>query len=413
MKAKIFLMLLGALVALTACGARRQTLSAMTPTQRAAHTVTPDVPAEYQKLYTYLKTILDAADAKLDDELQGRQRPITFAAELIIADSNRGTDLLKPETLPATRLYLDRLYALGVRGVKISVQYPLFTPSFPNYDRYVEFFRQVASEVKQRNMKLTVQASVIFAGTGFTDLQFDFATLTFDKFKNENRQMAQAIINNLHPDYLVIVGEPDTAAKLTGLKELNDPAQSVEFVRFVLQDLDRGTTKIAAGTGTWSPLAFAQGYARNTNLDCIVLHMYPVGKETFANAYAMANLAKQNAKCVLINEMWLYKTLEMGGGNNVAASEEVFKRDAYSFWQPLDQEFLRVMTKLADRLDAEFISPFWSMYFFGYLDYEPRYEKMPYNQLRQQANQTATKNLLLGSLSPTGEYYKELIATHK
>jgi len=409
MQTRIILTILLLLASLTACGARRSTA----PTVTARFSATPvPVPAEYQKLYTYLKTILDAAEEKLDADLQGRQRPITFGAELIIADSNRGADLLKPATLPATRLYLDRLHALGVRGVKISVQYPLFTPSFPDYDQYVEFFRQVASEVRKRDMKLTVQASVLFAGTGFTDVQFDFAGLTLEKFKTENRQMAQAIINYLRPDYLVIVGEPDTAANLTGLKELNDPANSVAFVQFVLDGLERGATKIAAGTGTWSPTAFVEAYARDTSLDCIVLHMYPISKETFTNAYRMADAAKKHGKCILINEMWLYKTMEAGGGNNVAASEAIFKRDAYSFWQPLDQDFLRVMTKLADRLDAEFISPFWSMHLFGYVTFEPRYEKMPYVQVRQAVNQAATTNLLLGAYSPTGVFYRELIAQH-
>ena len=407
----------------------QQTRGAITPTlptsatnvpraqqTRSAITLTPGttkavlVPAEYKKLYDYLQATLDQADAQFTAALQGRTHPITFAAELIVADSNRGEELLRPEALPATQLYLDRLRALGVRGVKLSVQYPLLTPSFPRYAQYVEFYRQVAREVKKREMVLAIQASVIFAQTNFSSLKVNFTGLTLERFKAENRQMAQTILDELRPDYLVIVGEPDTAATLTGIKELNDPAQSVAYVKFILEGLERGATKIAAGTGTWSPLAFAERYAQDTTLDCIVLHMYPVGKETLANALAMAQAAHANGKCVLINEAWLYKTLDPRGGNHVAASEEIFRRDAYSFWQPLDQKFLRVMTQLADLTQADFLSFFWSMYFWGYAEYDPKLEKLPYSQVRQQANQIAYKNLQANQLSATGTAYRDLIA---
>jgi hypothetical protein len=200
---------------------------------------------------------------------------------------------------------------------------------------------------------------------------------------------------------------------LTGIKELNDPAKSTEFVQFVLQDLNRGTTKIGAGTGTWSSTSFIERYARDTSVDVIVFHMYPIGGEILARTIDMAALAHKYGKRVMLDESWLYKTVEAGGGNNVAASEEIFKRDVYSFWQPLDQEFIRVMVKLCDALQIDFYSVFWSPFLFGYVDYEPGFEKLSYRDLRQRANQKAFKNLQSGTLSATGAYYKELIANHK
>lgn len=367
------------------------------------------VPPNYRPLYDQLKVVLDAADAKLGAP---PKHPIVFGAELLPADSNRGTDLLRPETLPSIALYLDSLQALGVRGVKMSVQYPLLKPDFPNYARYLDFYRQVAAEIKKRDMVLTVQASLIFANTGYTNLPVSYAGLTFQRYEQQDRVMVQTILTNLHPDYLVVVAEPDTAARLTGIKELNDPAKSAEFVHYVLNGLDRGATKMGAGTGDWSPLAFTERYARDASVDLIVLHMYPVSKETFTRAFEMAAVARQFGKRVILDEAWLYKTMEPGGGDNVAASEEVFKRDAYSFWQPLDEEFLRVMVKMCDQLQIDFFSPFWSTFLFGYIDYNSQVDGLSYGQIRTMANHAALKNLQAGASSPTGAYYRDLIAAH-
>lgn len=395
---------------LTACGNRNARATASAP-QSTSNSAKP-IPAAYQKLYDSLKTNLDQTNAQLDP-IASRRYSVVFAAELITADSNRGTDLLNRDNLSATILYMDRLHAMGIRGVKMSVQYPLLTPNFPNRDKYIEFYKQVMSELRKRDMVVTIQQSVIFAGTNYTTLPVNYSGLTFERFKNENRAMAQTIIGNLHPDYLVVVGEPDTAANLTGIKELNDPAKSAEFVQYVLQDLDRGTTKIGAGTGTWSPTSFIERYARDTSVDVIVLHMYPISVEILTRTIDMVALAKKYGKRVMLDESWLYKTAKADGGNNVAASEDIFKHDVYSFWQPLDQDYIRIMVKMCDALQIDFYSVFWSPFLFGYVDYEPGFEKLSYRDLRQRANQEAFKNLQSGTLSATGAYYQELIAKHK
>jgi len=65
--------------------------------------------------------------------------PVVFAAELLPANDNRGTDLLKPQALQSTVMYLDRLQELGVQAVTLPIGYPLYTPNFPHYQDYVQF----------------------------------------------------------------------------------------------------------------------------------------------------------------------------------------------------------------------------------------------------------------------------------
>ena len=73
---------------------------------------------------------------------------------------------------------------------------------------------------------------------------------------------------------------------------------------------------------------------------------------------------------------------------------------------------MRVMVKLCDTLSCDFYSVFWSPFLFGYIDYEPGFEKMSYNDVRQRGNQESFNNIQSGTLSATGAYYKELIANH-
>lgn len=104
-----------------------------------------------------------------------------FGAELLPANANRGPDLLKPESIEGVKIYLDRLKELGIQGVTIAINYPLYLQGFNRYHEYVEFYKQVAEEVRTRGMKLDVEAGVIFSGTHFSNLTLNYSELTFEE----------------------------------------------------------------------------------------------------------------------------------------------------------------------------------------------------------------------------------------
>lgn len=304
------------------------------------------VPAEYRKTYSALKSILNEFDAKLVTPDGQRSYPVIFGAELLPANCNRGKDLLKPDALQGVIVYLDRLRELGVQGVTIPIAYPVYTPGYPGYEGYVAFYKQVAREVRKRGMKLDVESSILFASTSFSNERVSFAGLTFEKFKREKRQMVAAIIGDLQPDYLNLGAEPDTAAILTGIREFNDPGKFIEYVNYVLDGLDRGPTKIVAGIGSWGNLDHVRRLASGTSLDGIAMHVYPVIGKSLDKMFAVAEIARRHNKAVILDECWLYKS-ERFLGNDNAAWSELFRRDLYSFWAPLDRQFLAAMVKFA------------------------------------------------------------------
>lgn len=366
------------------------------------------VPEIYQKMYGSLETALNDFDKRLGPRSKVKKKPPVFGAGLPPADSNRGRDLLRPDAIVDTAEYLDELKELGVEGVTVFIGYPLYTPSFPGYALYANFYRQVAQEVKKRDMKLCVEAHVVFANTGYSDLRTTYPNLTFPKYKTEKREMISAIIRDMTPDYLDVGSEPDTESTLTGLRELNDPKRYAEYVRSILGGLERGKTRIAAGVGSWGNLAFATDLARTTSIDALALHIYPLVGRSVDNAFAIADIAQQNGKGLVIDEAWLAKS-DQYVSRVSAAGIEATRRDSFSFWSPLDRKFLTVMTKFAREKGAEYISPSRSNYFFSYIDFDEKSSRYPYRDMKAIQERAALASAMDGKVTPTGRQYWVLI----
>ncbi|MBI3952206.1 MAG: hypothetical protein HY314_17290, partial [Acidobacteria bacterium] len=370
--------------------------------------VVPDnVPPEYQKLYAELQSQLEAFERELGGQGSGESQQIAFAAELLPANANRGEQLLTPSALIGSVIYLDALASLGVRGVKVAMSYPLLAPEFPRSSEYLAFYKQLAGEIKKRRMTLLVGAGVLFPDKNFSDLPVDYSDLTFQKLKEGRHQMARLIVEEIKPDYLTIGNEPSTEAKNTGLGELNDPERYTEMIQYILGGLKRGDTKIGAGTGSWDDPAFIRSFAARTDLDYIDLHIYPIVQGYLRRAVELAEVARAYNKKVVVGEGWLYK---VGATELSLPWDQAFRRDVFSFWQPLDQKFLEILVKLAQTQRLEFVSAFWSKYFFAYLDYDERTSRMSYRELREQVDRAASQNIVAGRFSQTGLRYGQLIA---
>ena len=139
--------------------------------------------------------------------------------------------------------------------------------------------------------------------------------------------------------------------------------------------------------------------------------MYPITGNYLQKIGTIAEIAKQHEKRMVLDEAWLYKT-DKPSADSVAASTEIFRRYLFSFWAPLDQQFLAAMVESALLYGIEYVSPFWTQLFFGYVDYSYETANLPYNELAPIANRIAGANIISGRLSATGEFYRMLIASH-
>jgi hypothetical protein len=376
---------------------------------RAPVSVPMPVPPEYQSLYGGLRAWLGAS---FPVRPAARQATPVWGAHLIAADSNRGPVLLEPATLVGVELMLDRFKELGIQGVSVAIGYPLLTPSFdPQSSQYIDFYRAVAAIVRARGMKFSVEQIVLYNNSNFSPWTFDLSGVSMQQMIDDNRQMAQTIIDQLHPDYLTIMHEPDTFALLTGKSEFLDANVAVAYVRGVLEGLNRGSTKVGAGSGTWSGPSFANGIVQTT-VDYLDIHIYWVNGSSVLAGKEMVALARAYGKPVVIDEAWLYKSVGEGieGLPGLAGNEKVYRRDVFSFFEPLDRKFLTQTARFAKTAGAVYFAPYWSNYFFAYLNYEPFTQNLPYKELvTVLAPQAVEQAIISDRFTKTGKHYASII----
>ena len=374
------------------------------------------LPEEYGPLALWLADGLAAWERALDAApAPARPRAPVFGAHVLAANGNRGEALLAPATIDVLDLTLERLEQLGVGGVTVTISFPLFNEHWPRADEYLAFYGTVAAHVRARGLTFTVEQHVAFVGTEFSPIVFDYAALTFDEFVARFAAMTRLIVERLQPDYLTLLSEPDTFARLTGYDEASTPAGAAAMIAGVIDGLDRGATKLGAGASSWLPDApeYAAAFAA-LPLDYIDLHIYPVTQTTVGLIERIAGVAEAAGKPLVLDEAWLYK---VGPGDGATAGfalpTEAFRRDAFSFWSPLDSRFLELLARFARTHDVAYLAPFWSTLFWGSVDYGPDTADLPYGEVARRTNGAALAAMLAGTFTPTGEAYRRAIAPRR
>lgn len=355
--------------------------------------------------------------AELDRSLEGfkaglpapSRRPMTFATELLAANSHRQEALLQPRVLEGVRFYLEALRKMGVGGVKVTASYPVIAEDNPRLADYLVFYKAVAEEVRKRGMKLLVATGVLIPDetTGVKPHE----KIGFERYKKARTFAARTCAKELAPDYLTIANEPSTEAWASGVAELKEPDKQEELVRHILDGLKdlRKETRVGAGSGNWDDPAFVRFLASRADIDYIDLHFYPVQPRFSERALELARIAREHKKPLIVGEAWLYKAAHTEL-NSIAACGPIFARDVYSFWEPLDKKYIEVLARFADAEGIEFVSFFWgSKYFFATLDVKEVPKGQTPAQLLQLADQAVVRAILKGELSGTGEFYRDLI----
>jgi hypothetical protein len=353
----------------------------------AAAQTPPPVPPEFQDLYPFLGQKLDAFEAKLRTAGDGTRYPVIWAAELLSANGNRGRQLLEPTTLPVVRTELDRLKSLGVQAVTIAIPFPILYQPFlawngdaGDFQPLVSFFAQVAAETHARGMKLAVESGAMFpgiysVGSGMNAAAY-YPTITDTEFVAGRSAVINTIVRQVKPDVINVGSEPDTEVKLTNHTFLGTPTGWASMMQTFVNNLAaEGLTgvPVVAGTGTWKygASSFVTELCKIPGLWGIDLHLYPVNADYLDLALSLAAQAHAAGKHVTMLECWLQKERDSELGVLQAAMDPtLFARDAWSFWAPMDQRFLSLMVKYASVAKLDYLSPFWSRYFFAYLDYD-------------------------------------------
>lgn len=368
------------------------------------------VPPIYRSLYAELDGYLrQAEEAVAEREHRSKQQP-TFGVELLVANSNRGEELLTPRVTRGVSLTLDRLKQLGCGMVSVSIQFPVLTQRGGNVEKYRAFYRHVAREVRRRKMKLVVEIGTTFRQPEFSSLRVDYRGLTVEEFASGVVRMTKTIQADMKPDWLTILTEPKTCEDNTGLKL---PARTfAAIVAKASAAVTDSAVAVGSGAGTWDDMAYFNALAGIGRLDYLDVHIYPIHPPMLLERFReVASLAKKAEKRIAVGEAWLYKVAR--SRLRGVSAVEVFARDVWSFWQPLDERFLRIVKALADRHDAAYCSFFWMQYLYAYLPYDETAATLSPGQLLQRAKHLAAPRIRDGKPNELGKVFRQLVGMPK
>jgi hypothetical protein len=404
------------------------------------------VPSEFTNLYPVMQADLTNFEATVDTGWNGVRTNCQFASVLLPAtDGGEGAaatnlNYLKNAVLP----YLDGLTNLGIKTVKFSIDFPtLYQPYYNSssglnnpawYTNMLNFFTNLVGVLRERGVRIIIPTQNVFPIEQPAISNY-YSSLTFNEYTNGRSAQIQLIARVLKPDCLLMQSEPITevdnlaAGNATLADDLNDPVTDTNMLMGFLNDLKSAglrTTNVVvgAGMGTWQPSfdTYLTNFV-NLPLDILDVHVYPINDTTnsgvvqdfLARILQMADAAHARGMKVGMGECWLQKEYDDELAN--PPSQLVFQgRDTYSFWSPLDREFLLCMVKVGYYKQVEFIDPFWTDCYFAYLDYtneQPAISDLTANAaaevLNANENTAVYAALSAGVVTNTGQAYQEYI----
>jgi hypothetical protein len=399
-KGVLSLLVMGCLLA--ACGQTSSTSGPSTTVSKSTFPPASSVPLSYRPLVA----ILEQRIAGLRERSAGLAPTghTVLGAEVLYANGNLGPSLLRPVALTNATLELDRFQELGIKGVMIEITFPFLLPSYANSAGYLSFYEGVVSAARARHMEVSVEENPIFPG--LSSVASNYSGLTLQTYAAEQRTMAQIIIDDLHPNYLTILDETDTFAAHLRLP-LDSPSAAVEVVNLELSGLQRGTTMVGAGTGTWEDPAIDAALLDQTSIDYLSIHVLPIDTQSVDNLVTIEKLARKAKKPTVIDETWLYKDATPGEAG-LLNDNEVTSLNGFSFFAPLDQAFLEAITSFARTHGVSFLSPSWTGQFFAYLDWTTSLDQAPPASRRAQAAAVQQGAMENNQFSSTGRAYSRL-----
>ena len=365
------------------------------PTPSPTVVVPKEVPDAFRSLYAELRQQLDGLEAELPATLPAAGTIV--AADLNVANSNRGPDLLAQGGYLGILNYLSRLADLNARGVTISINYPLLLPETPRYREYINLYRVVAQQLRGRKVKLHIRVGSTPTDPGLSRWLPDYEGLALESMIRGRRQHVDTILREFSPDYLTIVDDPAVESQVTGVQL--GVAEYTRLITSTLQGLDRRGVWIGACVSPATDPAYLESLLQDTSLDLIDLRLDSLAPGTSVRLAELASSVRRSGKRLIIGEAWLSKAVQ---GAGALSPLQLAARDTFGFWQPLDARFVTDLVRLARFQQCEWVSFAPSRYFFGYLDYVTTPKDLDDAQVLERAVTESGQAAALSRLTETG-----------
>lgn len=412
------------------------------------------MPTQYQSLYSQLQGYISSDDELISALWDGSSYPVRYAAELLTADANAGPGILQSNTQQVMNEELSGEKSLGLQAITVQIGFPIFEPAFymasgqsaveaqSSVQTWLGYYQTLVQAIHSQGLKIIVESNPLLSSFIYSQSSFNpgayFQSIGFPTYKAKRSQHNIIVAQQIKPDYLLLQTEPDTDAINDYRSELNDPSQDVPMISQFVLDLENAgipslhsSIQLGAGAGAWQPewQQYISGFAAIAGLDKLDTHIYnlppninQIGEVQVA--MKVADMAHAVGKGASISEFWAHKSTTVnpytGTGDPIT---DVRARDLFSFWAPMDNQFLAIMAKLANFKRFDYISAFGWYTWFNLIDYNslttpPVYPATSASQnstvdagIMTTQDQMASQALAKHQISLTGQAYQSAIST--
>jgi hypothetical protein len=383
------------------------------------------IPEQFLPLYRELEESLRQA-RQIYPYQKGNARPLVTANLLLASSTCHVPDLQDWKDLLAT---LDAFQAMNINAVHVLIMAPDLLET--NATALVDFYQRLASEIHSRNMKFYVEHFVYPPASAHVpkemqDLLSKHALKGLHDdpqgrkdFLNMMEKEVSLIYRDIKPDYLSFVTEPETLLRWTHLSlSADDLANWVGEVTTRLKSTGASpNTLLGAGALTWESEDFDLKFAQQANLDYIDIHLYALklkNEDQLARLSTLVQKIRQQRPNmrIAIGEAWLLKTTGASAPSPPVYRTAFFQNN-FSFWSPLDQQFLSLLMGVAQKENISIVVPFFSQFYFtNYTFGDAESSKLPPWPLSDVTSwDKALEPIRNHQLSPTGKAMSAMLDT--
>jgi hypothetical protein len=319
---------------------------------------------------------------------------------------------------------LDGWKAVGAKAATLQITYPILDPAFDPWGgqsaKFLAFYKQVVADIRSRGMKVIVENTPTLSDPSLSQVNVlpFYQSLTDQQYEQGRANHVLIAAQQLSPDYMSVIEEPDTEALNTQKPKFGTPQGSLQLLQTVLstyntfrvrrQQANSTAPLLGAGVGIWlnNYSDFLNGFV-TTAVNYIDIHVYPINFDYLSRILTAGGIASLGKKNIGITEAWDYKIRDSEVG--VISPAVAYARDYFSFWAPIDTAFLDALIHFSFYKKLVFLSPFWGQYMRGYLDYSDQTKNLNPTQLANLEALNVTNNVILGFYTTTGHDYHDQI----
>lgn len=348
---------------------------------------------------------------------KGQGNGVKYAAtDLPPANGNLGDKLLQPINKNKIKIFVDGLISLGINTVALQCSLPLLFDDYVDEvgntsADYLSFYKFVVEYLKSKNLFVFIEISPVFSGTKYSNVQYNYSALTKEEYLQKYYSQIVTIIEQIVPDFISFVHEPDTANTITGICVSDE-----EYIGLLKRVYDYNKdipSNVKIGGGMPISESFERIVQVNDYVDFYNIHVYPYeipfGVNNTSNSLIkLYNICQYLTKPAFIGETWVFKSILFEYFENISPvelSEKFYDRNTWNF-EEIDADYIRSLCELCDTLPNLYgFCLFWPVFLFANIDGTNMQPDMAYTE----ANRAAFENILSGTTSVSGTALRTIL----